>query len=424
MKTTTTFACLALVTASLSALPARAGLFDLDNKLTADDAGSNHRFGRSVAISGNTALVGAAGGEVIGSIYSSGSAYLFDITTGSQIAKLQASDAAGFDDFGKSVAISGNTALVGAEGDGDKGVNSGSAYLFNTTTGSQIAKLTASDAAAGDSFGRSVAISGNTALIAGGRGNGGNLSSYLFDITTGSQIAKLTADDASAARDNFGGSVAISGNTALIGAAGDDHAGYRSGSAYLFNITTGSQIAKLTADDAAEYDQFGGSVAISGNTALVAAAGDDRAGSNSGSGSAYLFDITTGSQIAKLTLSDPVEHERFGRSVAISGNTALVGSFLTHTEDSDSGSAYLFDITTGSQIAKLTASDVEPNHAFGWSVAISGNTALVGSQYDDDAGGFRSGSVYLFKTTIPEPTALVLCFTGITGIGFLTRRSP
>ena len=419
MKTTTTFACLALVTASLSALPARAGLFDLDNKLIADDAGSNDRFGRSVAISGNTALVGAAGGDVIGSIYSSGSAYLFDITTGSQIAKLQASDAAGFDKFGESVAISGNTALVGAAGDDEKGFNSGSAYLFDITTGSQIAKLTASDAAAGDSFGSSVAISGNTALISRTRGNGGPVISYLFDITTGSQIAKLTVDDASASY----GSVAINGNTALIGVAGDDHAGYRSGSAYLFNITTGSQIAKLTADDAAKYDQFGSSVAISGNTALVGTPGDDR-GDSSNSGSAYLFDITTGSQIAKLTLSDPVEHERFGISVAISGNTALVGSFLSHTEDGDSGSAYLFDITTGSQIAKLTASDVKPNHSFGGSVAISGNTALVGSDYDDDAGGFRSGSVYLFKTTIPEPTTLVLCFTGITGIGFLTRRSP
>jgi len=211
MKTTTTFAFLAatvslvLLLSGLSATPARAQFFDQETKLTASDAAASDVFGRSVAISGNTALVGASGDDDDDDDTNSGSAYLFDITTGNQLFKLTASDAAALDFFGSSVAISGNTALVGAFGDDDGGSRSGSAYLFDITTGNQLFKLTASDAAAFDLFGKSVAISGNTALVGanGDDAGPGSGSAYLFDITTGNQLAKLTASDA-AALDFFG----------------------------------------------------------------------------------------------------------------------------------------------------------------------------------------------------------------------------
>ena len=383
-----TFLTMALLTASLLVTPARAGVFDLETKLTASDAARNDFFGESVAISGNTALVGSRLDDDGGS--NSGSAYLFDITTGNQIAKLTASDAAAGDWFGRSVAISGDTALIGAHWDDDGGDNSGSAYLFDATTGNQIAKLTASDATAYDEFGGSVAISGNTALVGAHRdddGGGSSGSAYLFDVTTGNQIAKLTASDA-AADDWFGFSVAISGNTALVGAYRDDDGGFSSGSAYLFDVTTGNQIAKLTASDAAANDYFGFSVAISGNAALVGAYGDDDGGS------AYLFDVSTGNQIAKLTVT---EYGQFGESVAISGNTALVGASYDDDGGSLSGSAYLFDVSTGDQIAKLTASDAAAFHLFGYSVAISGNTALVGTGWHEDDDPSNSESAYLFK---------------------------
>jgi len=176
------------------------------------------------------------------------------------------------------------------------------------------------------------------------------------------------------------------------------------------------QETKLTASDAAEGDQFGFSVAISGNTALVGAIRDDDAGSNSGS--AYLFDAATGNQLAKLTASDAAADDFFGISVAISGNTALVGSPLDGDGGSFSGSAYLFDATTGNQLAKLTASDAAALDQFGISVAISGNTALVGAWQDDDAG-FSSGSAYLY-TSIPEPSTLLL--GALASVGLLMRR--
>ena len=268
-------------------------------------------------------------------------------------------------------------------------------------------KLTASDGATSDVFGSSVAISGNIAIVGavGNRDAGINSgSAYLFDVTTGTQIAKLTASDG-ATSDSFGNSVAISGNIAIVGAQYNDSAGNNSGSAYLFDVTTGTQIAKLTASDATRDDYFGRSVAISGSTAIVGAFGNDDAGEHSGS--AYLFDVITGSQIAKLTASDAGLGDAFGISVAISGSTAIVGA---HNKGPRfRGTAYLFDVTTGAENAKLAASDGALHDAFGISVAISGSTAIVGAPADDDAGD-NSGSAYLYPSdtvsTVPLPAGI------------------
>lgn len=129
-------------------------------QLSADDVVEGDYFGGAVAISGTTAIVGASSKDS-----STGAAYLFDTTTGQQIAKLTASDAAAGQYFGFAVAVSGTTAIVGATGNRAHGFNTGAAYLFNTETGAQIAKLTASNAAQGDMFGTSVAISGNIAVV-------------------------------------------------------------------------------------------------------------------------------------------------------------------------------------------------------------------------------------------------------------------
>ena len=271
---------------------------------------------------------------------------LFNTLSAGQVvnetAKLLPSDGAGGDNFGDSVAISGTTAVVGASGDGDNGIASGSAYLFDTITGQQIAKLLPSDGTAGDFFGGSVAISGTTAVV-GAYGDGDNGvysgSAYLFDTITGQQIAKLLPSDG-AEQDQFGGSVAISGTTAVVGAYWDDDNGDYSGSAYLFDTLTGQQIAKLLPTDGAAEDLFGYSVAISGTTAVVGAWGDDDNGDLSGS--AYLFDTLTGQQTAKLQPSDGAAFDFFGRSVAINGNMAVVGAYWDDDNGLNSGSAYLF----------------------------------------------------------------------------------
>ena len=284
---------LAVAASVLITAPAYADLGDQLFKLLADDGAEGDNFGISVAISGATAIVGSPNDDDNGA--GSGSAYLFDTTTARQIAKLLPDDGAEGDIFGISVAVSGATAIVGAMRDDDNGFNSGSAYLFDTTTGDQIAKLLPDDGAAGDSFGISVAISGETAIVgAPGHDDNGNASgsAYLFDTTTGDQIAKLLADDGPAGN-LFGASVAISpdGIGAIVGAHLDDDNGLFSGSAYLIDISdlaNPTQLFKLLPDDGAASDLFGISVAINGATAIVGARNDDDNGTDSGS--AYLFD--------------------------------------------------------------------------------------------------------------------------------------
>jgi outer membrane protein assembly factor BamB len=383
-------AMLALIQVKLPLLAAGQGA-NLGNellKLTASDASENQAFASSVAVSGNTAIIGSHDDHDLGDY--AGSAYLFDATTGQQRFKLFASDAERGDSFGFSVAISGGKVIVGANG---KDFGSGSAYLFDVVTGQELFKIIPSERYG--IFGYSVGISGNTAII-GAPVESIASSAYLFDVLTGQELFKLTPSDAFVHYGNrFGITVAISGNTAIVGAPFDDEAGSHSGAAYLFDVTTGQQRLKLMASSASAYEGFGSSVAISGNTAIVGAVGGDY-------GSAYLFDVTTGQELTKLTPADLPANSAFGRSVAISGNVALVGANRDAHAGYGAGSAYLFDVATHEQLFKLIASDAGDLQYFGESVSISDDYALVGS-----AGAAPFGAAYLFST-VPEPTSLTL----------------
>ncbi|MCP4420127.1 MAG: tandem-95 repeat protein [Chloroflexi bacterium] len=371
-------------------------------KVTASDGAADDHFGYSVAVSGDTAVIGARGNDDNGSY--SGSAYIFTRSgsTWSQQAKLTASDGAADDYFGQSVAVSGDTVVIGAWGDGDDGFRSGSAYIFTRSgnTWSQQAKLTASDGAAEDYFGYFVAISGDTAVI-GAWGDDDSGSAYIFTRSgsTWSQQAKLIASDA-AADDVFGTSVAASGDTVIIGASRDDDNGNSSGSAYIFTRSgsTWSQQAKLTANDGAADDIFGISVAVSGDTAVIGAYGDDDNGNYSGSAYIFTRSGSTWSQQAKLTASDGAADDFFGRSVAVSEDTAIISANGNDDNGSHSGAAYIFirSGNTWSQQTKLTASDAAAIDNFGTSVAVNGDTAVIGAYLDDD-----NGSAYVFATTPP-----------------------
>jgi hypothetical protein len=362
-------------------------------KLLPSDGAASDNFGWSVAIDSGVVAVGAFYDDDNGA--ESGSAYVFDAATGSQIAKLLPTDGAANDKFGWSIAIHNGIVAVGVYGDDDNGADSGSAYLFDAATGNQIAKLLPSDGAASDYFGWSVAIdSGIVAVGAyGDDDNGGDSgSAYLFDAATGNQIAKLLPGDG-AGNDNFGYSIAIDNGVIAVGALGDDDNGSFSGSAYLFDAATGSQIAKLLPTDAADGDQFGGSIAIDNGIVAVAAHGNGDNGS--GSGSAYLFDAATGTQLAKLLPGDGAAGDLFGNSVAIDNGVVAVGAYLDDDNGSASGSSYLFDAATGNQIAKLLPGDGREFDHFGTSIAIDNGVVAVGSRFDDDNGS-DSGSAYVF----------------------------
>ena len=392
-------------------------------KLLADDGATNDFFGFSVALSGDTAVIGAFRDSDDVKGVDSGSAYVFTRsgTNWSQQAKLTADDGAANDTFGGNVALSGDTAVIGALRDDDEvnGVDSGSAYVFTRsgTSWSQQAKLTADDGAAGDEFGYSVALSGDTAVIGAARDdddvNGvASGSAYVFTRsgTNWSQKAKLTADDG-AAGNVFGISVALFDDTAVIGADLDDNKGNNSGAAYVFTRSgsTWSQQAKLTADDGAADDIFGIRVALSGDTAVIGAARDDDKGDNSGAAYVFIRSGTTWSQQAKLTAADGAANDRFGTRVALSGNTAVIGAILDDDKCDNSGSAYVFTRsgTSWSQQAKLTAADGTADDVFGWSVALSGDTAVIGAPTSIFVFPGGTGSAYVFDINRHEtPTGM------------------
>jgi hypothetical protein len=380
-------------------------------QLLASDAAAHDHFGFSAALSGDTAVFGAwSDDHAAGN--GAGSAYVFIRSNGvwKQQAKLTASDAATDDYFGLSVAISGDTAVIGAPwNDHEGGTDAGAAYVFTRSHGFwfQQAKLTASDAADFDIFGYSVAVSGDTAVIgaygddhAGGNSAG---SAYVF-VRSGEtwiQQAKLTAADA-APYDEFGVCVAVSGDTAVVGAWLDDGAAIDTGSAYVFVRTdeVWTQQAKLTASDAEACDQFGSSVAVSSDTALVGAIYDDHGGLTD-AGSAYVFVRSESAwlQQAKLTASDAAARDEFGVSVAVSGDSAVVGAWLGgESGATDAGSAYVF-VRAGddwTEQAELTGSNAAAGDDFGNSVALSGNTAVIGAPCTDHAENTDAGSAYVF----------------------------
>ncbi len=378
-------------------------------KLSASDGAEGDYFGYSVSLSGDTALVGAYGADIDG-MADQGAAYIFvkDGATWTQQTRLTASDGAESDRFGYSVFLSGDTALVGAYGANIDGkADQGAAYIFKSegATWTQQTRLTASDGAEGDYFGYSVSLSGDTALVgapaADIEGKAQQGAAYVFssDGANWTQQAKLSASDG-AEWDRFAYSVSLSGDTALVGASYatiDGNSGQ--GAAYVFSSdgANWTQQAKLSASDGAEWDQFGISVSLSGDTALVGAHSADIAGQ------AYIFDGGDSwkeNQILKPP-ADTLPYDQFGISVSLSGDTALVGaSYATIEGKARQGAAYIFksDGATWTQQAKLTASDGAEWDYFGYSVSLSGDTALVGASHATIDGKGEQGAAYIFKS--------------------------
>ncbi len=318
---------------------------------------AGEEFGRSVAIFGDTMLIGATG-DSVGANANQGRAYIYRWTgTGWALeATLTAADGAANDLFGTAVALSADTAIVGATRDNvGANLNQGSATVFTRsgTTWTQQATLTATGGAASDSFGISVTLSGDTAIVGanfddvGANGNQGSAYVFTRSGTTWTQQAQLNSTGG-AANDQFGYSVALSVDTAIVGAfAADVGTNFNQGSAYVFvrSGTIWTQQAQLTAADGAASDLFGISVTLSGDTAIVGGSGDD-IGVATDRGSAYVFNRsgTRWTQQAQLLAADGGTFDNFGNSVSISGDTVVVGAPSDDTGTNTRGSAYTFDI--------------------------------------------------------------------------------
>ncbi len=394
-------------------------------KLTSSDGAANSFFGWGCAISGNTVVVTSLN---VSSFH--GAAYVFQKpATGwanmIETAELTSSDGAAGDYFGVAVGISGSTVIVGAY-TATVGSNSGqgAAYVFvkppgGWTSMTETAKLTAADGVAEDGFGNSVAISGNTAVIGAYATIGGNTAQgavYLYARpasgwrTTSSFEAKLTASDG-APNDLLGNSVAI-GNTTIVAGAPQYQPSTGPGAAYVFvkpasGWVTATQTAKLTAFHGKANDYLGAVVGISGST-VVATAYNATVGSHASQGAAYVFVEPTGGwtnaiQTAKLTSRDGMANDNFGVGLALAGSSVFVGAPSAPIgSNAQQGAVYEYVRpavgwrTTSRFNAKFTASDGTAGTQFGASAAISGNTFVIGADGETIGTNAAQGAAYVF----------------------------
>ncbi|MGQ0431856.1 MAG: FG-GAP repeat protein [Microthrixaceae bacterium] len=320
-------------------------------KLTPSDGVRGDRFGWSVAISGDTIVVGAMWHDV-GAHVDQGAAYVFTRTAGTwtEQAKLRATDGLPLAEFGISVAVSDDDVLVGAMTLADEvgAPPQGSAYLFSRVDEhwTQQAKLTPPDGVFGSGFGFRVALDGDTAVVGASRDNGGLGAAHVFNRTDGhwTAQAELTAPNG-VAGDAFGFWVGLDDDTIVVGAPA--HNGQ--GAAYVFTRSGGQWTpqATLTASDGTDKaanpphgDYFGRSVAVSGDTIVVGAEFDKVSADNAGQGSAYVFE-RTGTTWSETTHLSAADADLFGVSVGVSGDTAVVGASFSEVGDAQ-GAAYVW----------------------------------------------------------------------------------
>jgi hypothetical protein len=387
-------------------------------------------FGSAIAIFNDTLVVGAPGVNT-----SSGAAYVFFRTAGTWLeqAKIEAGNSLPiFAAFGSAVAISGDTIVIGVPYDGpSQGFRPGSAYVFvrNGATWFEEQVLTASEGEDSDEFGRSVAVSGDVIMIgAPHHEHSGSTAgaAYVFmrNGAAWSESQILVSSDL-APGDSFGGAVAMSEDTVVIGASRDDQGNKSdSGSAYVFvrNGATWVEQQKLKTKSGS-YDYFGTSVAIDGDTCLLGAPGEDKGGVDVGSSYVFIRNGTTWSEQQEVSTSNLQGLDKFGTSVAVSGNLAVIGA---HRDDSpgsmDHGSAYLYarSGTIWIEQAELLASDGDEGDLFGVAACVLGDTAIIAANSDEYSPLLIfAGSAYVFQ--LSQAQSMSYCTAGTSAGGCLAK---
>jgi hypothetical protein len=382
-------------------------------RLVASDMAHEDRFGYAFSIDGTRILVGAPEGD--SETEDTGAAYLFERDESGEwleTAKLTASDAEFYDAFGGWVAVEGDLAIVGAPGEDSGGEDAGAVYVFERNAEGEwreVAKLQSSDIEAGDLFGAAVAISGDWLVVTsdyedtGGEDAG---AAYVFKrAETGEweEVAKLQGSDTGEG-DRFGAALCVVGNRVVVGA---DQNSENRGAAYVFELTEGGQweeTARLSLSDQSQARRFGYFVAADTDQIIVGAPVD---ADDSRTGSAYVFELDTDGvwrQMDRLEDSERRPQQAFGRSVAIKNDIAVVGTNIDLRSDSLKGAAYLFrrdESGSWTEIQKLQNAE-NPGFLdkFGSLVAISGDILLVGAPLEDPDGqsgpAIRSGATYVY----------------------------
>ncbi len=379
---------------------------------------SGDQFGFSVSVSGARVVVGAWQDDTGAS--NAGSAYVYDLSSGTPTLPslvLNNPAPASADQFGNSVSISGGKVAVGAYTDDAGASNAGSAYVYdldgpNPTV--PLLTLNNPSPATGDSFGWSLGISGSRVIIgvhADDTGATDAGSAYIYDLLSGTPQTPVHTlnSPAATANDFFGWTVAISGMRAVVGAYGDDTGASNTGRAFIYDLASGTPSApvhSLSNPAPASSDNFGYSVFISGTNVVVGAYRDDAGATDAGS--AYVYDLTSGTpDLPAHTLNNPgpILTDSFGNAVCASGSRIVVGANLDNAGATDAGSAYIYDLTSGTPTvptASLNSPGSSIDDRFGIGTAISGTRTVIGMPRDK-TGANNTGSVYVYDSTSGTP---------------------
>lgn len=367
-----------------------------ETKLTSHDAAIFDGFGAAIAMNRSLTAVGSRGSDTI-NIVNSGSVYLYESPSGNFVTKLTPADGNDNSDFGRSIAMSETLIAIGAPGDNTNGSFSGAVYVFDLSSGDLLHKLLPNDGEPNDSFGYSVSLSNGIVAVGAYRDDdNGNESgsAYLFNASTGTQISKILPSNGSE-NDRFGASVSIQNGILAVGAWGYFLTERNAGIAYIFDAAKGTELFILQPDDVDFYDRFGISVDIDQNLVAVGSMGYGP----QGTGAVFVYDINTGALVHQLDPTSNPGNIDFGYSLDFNDGIIAVGARGDETNGPLSGSAYLFNSSTGSQIAKLLPSDgAEWDHfSDAEGIAIQNGYVSVGSRGDDDNGLDFSGSMYIFN---------------------------
>jgi hypothetical protein len=416
------------VIASLLAVPTAAApppvVPTAEQELVGAESQAGDRFGRSVAATADRIAVGAYWADTAGP--DAGAVYVFERAAGgggawAQTARLTADDGAAGDEFGIWVALSGGTLAVGSFRSDVVGEDSGAVYIFEhgPLGWQQSRKVVPADGAAGDLFGRSLALDGDRLVVGAYRADEQGHDSgavYLFERDEGGPgnwgpVARLTADDG-VADDWFGRFLDLHGDRLAVGADRHDSRAEDAGAVYVYErsmLGTWSWTAKLTAADGSAGDRFGSSVSLSGDRLAVGAFFDDHAGAEAGS--AYLFERTPEgpqpwTQVARLTAPDAVAVDRFGVAVALTGEALLVGANRRDRLGADAGAAYLFHrrfptLGAWGLLSEIVPGDGTTGDSFGFAVDWAAQEAVVTADFDDRSAP-DAGAAYVLSFRISE----------------------
>lgn len=353
-----------------------------DHKVSTKESAG--RLGWSLAIDGSVAVVGAPGTGA----QPEGSAFVIDTVTGNVLFELVPDEDEDFyiEEFGRSVAVRGGFATIGARGSSDDFPSIGAAYVFDVNTGQQVFKIYDSDpdGLSEDGFGTSVAMNESVVVV----GDPvvfsltDNAAAYVFDLQTGELLVTVTPTEQPALGSSFGNTVAISETRFAVGFEDKWQVD-------VFDLDSGDRINSFTPPPLTIATGYGNAIGMNESLLVVGAWGDQQIEGQSGA--VYVYDVVSGESLYKIT--PPLEDEafRFGWSVDVDGSIAVIGAFFDDPdffedpEDQKRGAAYVYDLNTGELLFKFRPTDSELSDDFGRAVAIDGQTVAVGRPGEDAA---------------------------------------